>query len=81
MRRSRADYFDRRDRLADRIGHGVAAAASRWLNVENVHGIEREVRSCSELDRAMDGTAKRRYLTVAVLFVAPVVLTGPAAAT
>ena len=57
-------------------------AASRWLNAENVHkGSDRPVRGDRELDRALDGFARsRRYITVGVLFLAPVVLTWVAAA-
>jgi multidrug efflux pump subunit AcrB len=51
-------------------------AASKWLNTENVHkgSNERYAATASWIVRWTD-TAKRRYITVGVLFLAPVVLT------
>ena len=51
-------------------------AASRWLNAENVHkgSNDRYAAIASWIVRWTD-SAKRRYVTVAVLFLAPVVLT------
>ena len=51
-------------------------AASRWLNAENVHkgSNEKYAAIASWIVRWTD-TAKRRYITVGVLFLAPVVLT------
>ena len=51
-------------------------AASRWLNAENVHkgSNDKYAAVASWIVRWTD-TAKRRYITVAVLFIAPVVLT------
>ena len=77
VRRSRADHFDRGDRLADRRGHGAAAGrVALAQHRERAQGLERRstppsrTGSCAGRIRA-----KRRYLTVAVLFLAPVVLT------
>jgi multidrug efflux pump subunit AcrB len=51
-------------------------AASRWLNVENVHkGSNAKYEAVANWIVRWTDTARRRYLTVAVLFVAPVVLT------
>jgi multidrug efflux pump subunit AcrB len=51
-------------------------AASRWLNTENVHqGSNAKYEAVASWIVRWTDTAKRRYLTVAVLFVAPVVLT------
>ena len=51
-------------------------AASRWLNTENVHkGSNAKYEAVANWIVRWTDTAKRRYLTVAVLFVAPVVLT------
>jgi multidrug efflux pump subunit AcrB len=51
-------------------------AASRWLNAENVHkgSNDKYAAVASWIVRWTD-TAKRRYITVGVLFIAPVVLT------
>jgi multidrug efflux pump subunit AcrB len=51
-------------------------AASRWLNTENVHkgNNDKYAAIASWIVRWTD-TPRRRYITVAVLFVAPVVLT------
>jgi multidrug efflux pump subunit AcrB len=51
-------------------------AASRWLNAENVHqGSGRKYRAVAEWIVRWTDSPKRRYATVAVLFLAPVVLT------
>ena len=51
-------------------------AASRWLNTENVHkGSNAKYEAVANWIVRWTDTARRRYLTVAVLFVAPVVLT------
>ena len=51
-------------------------AASRWLNTENVHkGSNEKYAAIADWIVRWTDDAKRRYLTVAVLFLAPVVLT------
>ena len=51
-------------------------AASRWLNTENVHkGSNEKYTAIADWIVRWTDDAKRRYLTVAVLFLAPVVLT------
>jgi multidrug efflux pump subunit AcrB len=51
-------------------------AASRWLNTENVqHGSNEKYAAIANWIVRWTDSAKRRYLTVGVLFIAPVVLT------
>jgi multidrug efflux pump subunit AcrB len=51
-------------------------AASRWLNAEDVHkGSNAKYQAVANWIVRWTDSAKRRYLTVAVLFLAPVVLT------
>jgi multidrug efflux pump subunit AcrB len=52
-------------------------AASRWLNAEDVHkGSNAKYQAVANWIVRWTDSAKRRYVTVAVLFLAPVVLTG-----
>src|SRR5262245_42372434 len=51
-------------------------AASRWLNTENVHtGSNEKYAAIADWIVRWTDDARRRYITVAVLFLAPVVLT------
>jgi multidrug efflux pump subunit AcrB len=51
-------------------------AASRWLDAENVHkGSDAKYRAVADWIVRWTDSARRRYITVAVLFLAPVVLT------